>query len=292
MNFRTDLALERKEYVKKETLDGIISSEKTIGEITVNTIEVINENGQKLLQKPKGKYITVQIGSFVKNPDYSNEVIEVLANEISALLPSEGSVLVAGLGNESITPDALGPKCVSLLLATRHIGSELAKAIGFDSLRSAAAIAPGVLGKTGIETAEIIEAVVKKIKPGAVVAVDALASRKLSRLGTTVQLTDSGISPGSGVGNRRSSLCAESLGVPVVAIGVPTVVDGETMVFDILQENGIEPKELLEKNEGSMMVTPKEVDLMIERAAALVAMSINRALQPEISCEDILKLVV
>ncbi|MGN0467130.1 MAG: GPR endopeptidase [Acutalibacteraceae bacterium] len=295
MNFRTDLALERREYINQKTLDGILSEEKTLGNVTISSITVLDENGEKLLGKPKGKYITVEVGSFIKNPDYSDEVIDVLAKEISALLPKSGSVLVAGLGNESITPDALGPKCVSMLLATRHIDDELAKLIGFENLRSAAGISPGVLGKTGIETAEIIEAVVKKIKPSAVIAVDALASRKLSRLGTTVQMTDAGISPGSGVGNRRNSICEKTLGVPVVAIGVPTVVDGETMAFDILEKYSADARRLLEKeemqSENTVMVTPKEIDLVVERAAQLIAMGINRALQPDISCEEILKIV-
>ncbi|MGN1418925.1 MAG: GPR endopeptidase [Acutalibacteraceae bacterium] len=295
MNFRTDLALERREYINKKTLDGILSEEKTVGNVTVSSITVLDENGEKLLGKPKGRYITVEVGSFIKNPDYSDEVIDVLAKEISALLPKSCSVLVAGLGNESITPDALGPKCVSMLLATRHIDDELAKLIGFENLRSAAGISPGVLGKTGIETAEIIEAVVKKISPGAVIAVDALASRKLSRLGTTVQMTDAGISPGSGVGNRRNSISEKTLGVPVVAIGVPTVVDGETMAFDILEKYSADARKLLEKeemqSENTVMVTPKEIDLVVERAAQLIAMGINRALQPDISCEEILKIV-
>lgn len=296
MNFRTDLALERREYIEKKKIDGILSDEKCRDGINITTITVINENGERLLGKPKGKYITIEVGSFIKNPDYSDSAIDVLADEISAMLPKNGSVLVAGLGNESITPDALGPKCVSMLLATRHIDSHLAKLIGFENLRSAAGISPGVLGKTGIETAEIIDAVVKKIKPSAVIAVDALASRRLSRLGNTVQMTDAGISPGSGVGNRRSSINAETLGVPVIAIGVPTVVDGATMAFDLLEEYEVDAKFLLKNEklnaEGSVMVTPKEIDLVVDRAAQLIAMGINRALQPDIPCEDILKIIV
>lgn len=296
MNFRTDLALERREYIKEKEIDGIISEEKTKGKAKITTITVINENGEKVLGKPKGKYITVEVSSFLKNPDLSDKIIEVLAEEFSALLPKEGSVLVVGLGNESITPDALGPKTVSLLLATRHINGEFAASLGLGNLRSAAGISPGVLGKTGIETAEIIEAVVRKINPSAVVAIDALASRRLSRLGNTVQMTDSGISPGSGVGNRRNSLSEKTLSVPVVAIGVPTVVDGATMALDILEENGFDTKDFENdekfKNEGTVMVTPKEIDLVIERASQLIAMGLNRALQPEIPVEDIMKLIM
>lgn len=296
MNFRTDLALERREYIKEKEIDGIISNEETIMGTKITTITVVNENGEKILGKPAGKYITIEAGSFLKNPDLSDDIIEVLAGQISALIPKKGSVLVVGLGNESITPDALGPKCVSMLLATRHISGEFAKSIGLDNLRSAAGISPGVLGKTGIETAEIIEAVVRKINPAAVIAIDALASRRLARLGNTVQMTDSGISPGSGVGNKRSSINEKTLSVPVVAIGVPTVVDGATMALDLLEEHGIDTEKFENdssfKSEGNVMVTPKEIDLVIERAAQLIAMGINRALQPDIPTEDIIKLIM
>ena len=212
------------------------------------------------------------------------------------LLPQEGTVLVAGLGNESITPDALGPKCLSLLLSTRHIKKELAKSLGLVPLRPVAGIVPGVLGKTGIETAEIIEAVAKKIEPCALIVVDALASRKLSRLGTTVQLTDTGISPGSGVGNTRTEISAKTLGIPVVAIGVPTVVDGATLAFDLLESAGADAQSAIKRlsdsgNERFMMVTPKEIDLVIERAAQLIAMGINSAMQREMALEDIIAIV-
>lgn len=296
MNFRTDLALERREYIKEKEIDGIICREETVSGTKITTISVINENGEKTLGKPKGKYITIEANSFLKNPDLSDNIIEVLADQISSLIPKEGSVLVVGLGNESITPDALGPKCVSLLLATRHISGEFARSIGLDDLRSAAGISPGVLGKTGIETAEIIEAVADKINPSAVIAIDALASRRLSRLGNTVQMTDSGISPGSGVGNKRSSINEQTLRVPVIAIGVPTVVDGATMALDLLEDHGVDTKELENdesfKKEGMVMVTPKEIDLVIDRAAQLIAMGINRALQRQLPTEDIMKLIM
>ncbi len=296
MNFRTDLALERREYIKEKEIDGIICNEETVKNTKITKISVINRNGEKLLGKPLGKYITVEVDSFLKNPDLSDDIIDVLANEISSLLPKSGSVLVVGLGNEEITPDALGPRCASLLLATRHINGEFAKSIGLGDLRSTAGISPGVLGKTGIETAEIIEAVAKKINPDAVIVIDALASRRLARLGNTVQMTDSGISPGSGVGNRRSAINKETLGVPVVAVGVPTVVDGVTMALDLLEDYGIDAEKLEQdenfKKEGFVMVTPKEIDLVIERASKLIAVALNRALQPNLETEDILKLIM
>lgn len=295
MNFRSDLALERREYIKEKEIDGVISKEETVDGINITTIEVINENGEKILGKPKGKYITVEAEEFIKNPDISGNCVKVLSQIISQLLPKNGSVLVAGLGNESITSDALGPKSVSLLLATRHISKELAESVGLTNLRSAAGICPGVLGKTGIETAEIIDGVVKKVKPSAVIAIDALAARKLSRLGNTVQMCDTGISPGSGVGNTRNEISERTLGVPVIAIGVPTVVDGTTMALDLLEKHGIDTSfsENGEKlsDEKTVMVTPKEIDLVIERAAQLVAMGINCALQKDMDAEDILKIV-
>ena len=184
---------------------------------------------------------------------------------------------------------------MSLLLATRHISSELAESLGLGSLRSVAGIIPGVLGKTGIETVEIISGIVKKIKPCCVIAVDALASRNVARLGTTVQMCDTGVSPGSGVGNRRKGINKETLGVPVIAIGVPTVVDAVTMAFDIFEKAGVdlEERKLMKKlqEHKSMMVTPKEVDNLIDKSAHLIAMAINRALQPSMSVQDIMSVV-
>lgn len=296
MNFRTDLALERKEYIRKEELDGIREEKKETHGVRVTTITVENEKGEKLLSKPKGKYITMEIGSFMKNADLFSGRLTALSEELSSLIPKEGTVLVVGLGNEKITPDALGPRCISLILATRHISEEFAKAIGFENLRSVAAIVPGVLGTTGIETAESIEGIAERIKPSCVIVIDALAARSTERLGTTVQITDTGVSPGSGVGNKRNRIDRDSMGVPVIAIGVPTVVDAATVAYDALQSAGMsetERERLLKVSEENelMMVTPKEIDNVIDRAATLVAMSINSALQPNIPPEDILAIV-
>ena len=296
MNFRTDLALERQEYIEKDEIDGVKTEKKEVDGIEVTTIIIENEKGEKLLSKPKGRYITLEIGSFMKNADLFSDRLTALSDEIKKLIPDTGTILVAGLGNEKITPDALGPKCISLILATRHISDEFAKAIGFENLRAVAAVTPGVLGTTGIETAESIEGIAEKIKPSCIIVVDALASRSIERLGTTVQITDAGVSPGSGVGNKRSRIDRESMGVPVIAIGVPTVVDALTMAGDVLQKTGMNEKEieaLLRKGEDAslMMVTPKEIDNVIDRAATLVAMGINSALQPDIPPEDILAIV-
>ncbi len=295
MNFRTDLALEKRESLGEEAPEGVSCETEEYETVTVTTITVENESGARALGKPEGKYVTLEVTPFMKNAELSDERIRVFSEKLLSLLPKEGTVLVAGLGNESITPDALGPRCISLLLATRHIKKELARSIGFSSLRPVAGIVPGVLGKTGIETAEIIEAVAKKIEPSALIVIDALASRKLSRLGTTVQLTDTGLSPGSGVGNRGAEISFSTLGIPVVAVGVPTVVDGTTMAFDLFENAGVDTSLFLRDADFSkgklMMVTPKEIDLVIERAAWLISMGINCALQRDMELDDIAALV-
>ena len=294
MNFRTDLALEIRETIDSSEIDGVKSETRDENGVKITTIEIFNENGEKQIGKPCGKYVTIELDSFLRDSSVHEDGVKVLSDELLKLLPASGTVLVVGLGNKSITPDALGPKSVSLLLATRHINSELAKSIGLEGLRSVAGIAPGVLGQTGIETAEIIEAVAKKIQPCAVVVIDALASRRLSRLGTTVQMTDTGISPGSGVGNKRVEISNRTLGIPVVAIGVPTVVDGATMAFDLLERFDVDFNDIRGGNvfdEEFMMVTPKEIDLVIERASQFIAMGINCAMQPDLSADDILAIV-
>ena len=293
MNFRTDLALERKEYIDRHNLDGIISHRKTVDGITVDTITVTNEHGERALGKPVGTYITVETVPFTKNSDLFSPSLYVLRDELKRLLPEgNGCILVAGLGNEEITPDALGPRCISLLFATRHIPEDFAKEIGLSSLRPVAGIVPGVLGKTGMESSEIICGIVKRIKPCAVIVIDALASRNTERLGRTVQLSDTGISPGSGVGNHRHTISEKTLGVPVIAIGVPTVVDGRTLAFDILERAGAADEQIKAVSiKDTMMVTPKEIDALIERASRLIAMAINTALHPDINEEDILSLV-
>ena len=292
MNFRTDLALERREYFGGREPDGVISRTEKIGDVTISRIEITNEKGEKSLGKPRGMYVTAEVPPFTNNAPLDNENTETVARELSALLPNEGSVMVIGLGNTRITPDALGPKCLSMIFATRHIGGELAKSIGLDGLRSVSAIAPGVLGNTGVETGEIITGLVSRLKPAAVIAVDALAARRASRLGSTVQMCNTGIVPGSGVGNSRKAINSETVGVPVISVGVPTVVDAATLASDI-SGGTVEDDEIrarIGEQAQQMMVTPREIDLVIERAAKLLALAINRALQPQISAEDLMML--
>lgn len=296
MNFRTDLALELRENFRGKEIAGIRCETIEKDNAKVTKIDVLDEEGAKALGKPLGKYITVEVPSFTKSAQLLDGRLEAVAQELAGLLPKEGAVLVAGLGNESITPDALGPKCSELTLATRHISGEIAKSMGLGDLRAVSAIVPGVLGRTGIETGEIIAGVVKTVKPSVVITVDALAARRLSRLGCTVQMATSGITPGSGVGNARTEINESTLGVPVVSIGVPTVVDAATLAYDLVSQSHSEISEeelrnSLEPDGSQMMITPREIDLVIERASRLVALAINRALQPHIEAEDLLSLV-
>lgn len=296
MNFRTDLAIERHETVQSGEPEGVrLETEERDG-VKISHITVINEDGERALGKRRGRYITVELPSLGKAGEMAEEWSGILSREIKGLLPErEGTVLVAGLGNRDITPDALGPDCISLLLATRHLGGELKKIPALSELNSVAGIVPGVLGNTGIETAEILKGIVRQIEPVAVIVVDALAARSLERLGKTVQLCDTGVSPGSGVGNRRREINRELLGVPVIAVGVPTVVDGITVALDVLEEGGValsgEKRDKILQSEKGMMVTPKEIDLVIKRASSLVALAINRALQPSLSADEIMSLV-
>ena len=294
MNKRTDLALENVEMQPKKQTDGVRSLMQKQNGVRVSAITIFNEAGARALGKPQGNYVTLELPDRLESPATRETAREILSQQLQRMLPERGTVLVVGLGNENITPDALGPKCVSLLFATRHITGEVAKQAGLGTLRAVAAIAPGVLGQTGIETAEIIESLVQRVQPQAVLVIDALASCRLTRLGTTIQLTDTGIAPGSGVGNRRVELSARTLGVPVIAIGIPTVVDATTLALDVLQANGLDApsgQPLEQSGERLMMVTPKEVDLMIDRAAETLAMGINHALPPGLSEEELLSIV-
>lgn len=295
MNFRTDLALERRENYADEEIEGVDFAVSDESSVKISHITVLDERGERALGKPVGHYVTVEIPSLREVSERLEEWSGIISREISALIPQEGTVLVAGLGNSDITPDALGPETVSQLLATRHIKTELGAPSFFSELRGVAGVVPGVLGNTGIETAEILKGVVSQIKPSVVIVIDALAARSLERLGNTVQMCDTGVSPGSGVGNRRKRIDGDFLGVPVIAVGVPTVVDGLTVALDVMEKSGIEfdnakRKEILHSEKG-MMVTPKEIDLVIKRAAKLVSVSINRALQPGMSVRDITAIV-
>lgn len=295
MNFRTDLAMEAVQLLK-QTDSGIKQHKKNVGDLEITQVTIETDAAAQKLGKLKGKYITIELPAFTDNFQNIDDKIEVISKQIRYLLPSEGLIFVVGLGNEAITPDALGPKTIKSILATRHITGEIARSTGLDALRSVAAIAPGVLGQTGIEVSEIIQSIIKKIKPAALIVVDALASMETSRLGTTIQICNTGISPGSGVGNARPGLNQESMGIPVIGIGVPTVVDAQTLARNLLNSDITRyPEKISQKTAPRgelMMVTPREIDLLIERSSKLLAMSINGALQPNFSVDDIMSLVV
>lgn len=281
---RTDLALERRKLSGE--CKGITAVEEQKNGVKVTRIKITDKDGERAVGKPIGNYITIEADSLDGQLDGSCR--EIISKEFESLLPKEGTVLVAGLGNSDITPDALGPKTASQVLATRHIDGQTVKHLGISKLRPVCVLSPGVLGKTGIETAEIILGVAGKIKPSAVIAVDALAAMELSRLGRTVQISDTGICPGSGVGNSRKEISKRLLGVDVIAVGVPTVVDAETLAEELA---GKERGAAADRSEVGMMVTPREIDSVIDHASDLMALSINCALQKELSPEEICALI-
>ncbi|MDR3551675.1 MAG: GPR endopeptidase [Clostridia bacterium] len=300
---RTDLALEAQEIAAEAgALEGVTSEQSKLGDVTVTKVKVLDSRGEKALGKPMGSYVTVEAPGLGEAEDESyDRALDILAHELEAMLAplGDGLVLVAGLGNAAMTPDAFGPRCVKSVLVTRHIAGELTKITGLEGLRAVAAIAPGVLGQTGVETGEIIKSLVENIRPAAVIVIDALASRRATRLGNTIQLADTGIIPGSGIGNSRFAINRESLGVPVISVGVPTVVDAATLTVDVLQNAGMPPKPeqeekiraAIEPGGISMFVTPRLIDLIVEHAARLTGLAINKALHPGVSVEDMERLV-
>ena len=294
MERRTDLAVEQRELLG-EDIRGVDYSTEDRGGLHIERLCVSTDRAGQLLRKPKGTYITVTLPPLTDNVKDTDERLITLALEIRKLLPVNGLVLVAGLGNIQITPDALGPKAASKVLATRHISGDIARSTGLDRLRAVAVFNTGVTGQTGIETGELLLGVIKRIRPSALIVVDALASRRLERLGCTLQISDAGISPGAGVGNHRTRIDSSTMGVPVIAIGVPTVVDALTLAFDLLDIDDEKQSLALSREvtpEGrAMVVTPKEVDLLVERAARLISLSINYALQSDIDAEDLLNLL-
>ena len=229
-----------------------------------------------------GKYITVQFPDLLKIADFE-PLKNALRESLSCLLSERDNILVVGLGNREITADAIGPVTVSKLLATRHIAGEFAKNIGLSGLKSVSVISPDVLGKTGIETYEIVESVVKKIKPSAIIALDALAAGSVERLFCTVQLCNTGISPGSGVKNSRKELSEDTLGIPVIGIGIPTVVDAGNLAFELTEK---EPRKGID-----MIVTPKDCDILCHKISEVLGQVLNEFLQPEIEREILYSLV-
>lgn len=291
---RTDLALETTERFAEENAEirGVEVHEEYDEEKDVRTtvVKIVTENGAKSMGRPQGTYITIEAPELsTSDEDYHREISEELSTHLRKLidLKKEKSVLVVGLGNAAITADALGPQVVDNLLMTRHIIKEYGlRGIKHEKMHRISGIAPGVMAQTGMETAEIVQGIVSETKPDVVVAIDALAARSVRRLSRTIQITDTGIHPGSGVGNHRNGLTEENLQVKVIGIGVPTVVDAATIVhdsmahlLDTLEET--EQKEFLDEmiapNLYSMFVTPKDVDETIKYLSFTISEGLNIA---------------
>lgn len=277
MNVRTDLALESVNAAKiSEGITRIVRGKA----FKITEIKIEEDRFGQSIGRKKGRYITLEGAPLSRYSDDFREMAKEFAYELTPFIP-DGLALIIGLGNSDITPDALGPLAASKILATRHLRGELGDEEEFlSSLRPVSVMASGVLGQTGIETVEIIEGLLEKLDPKCVIAVDALACSDVSRLGTTIQLSDAGISPGSGVANKRKEISESSLGIPVIAVGVPTVVDMYTIVENMTGKRTA-------SDVPNMMVTPRDVDKLIERSAALISAGINMSLHPELSFEDV-----
>ena len=270
---RTDLALESVQAAcsgaETGTISGVYSRERTREGYAVTDIRVEDEDGAQALGKPVGRYVTVDLGPyFRREADYFDRGVRCLAGELAALLP-EGPVLAAGLGNRAMTCDAVGPAVVDNLLVTRHMIRAMPRQ--FADFRPVAAVCPGVLARTGMEALELVRGAVERVHPAAVIAVDALAARDSARLCATVQLSDTGLVPGSGVGNRRSALDRGTLGVPVIAVGIPTVVDAD-------------PR-------AGLFLTPRDIDQRIRELGRLLGYGITLALQPSLTAADVTALL-
>lgn len=277
---RTDLALEARERFEEDVEVRGVALEEVYDEqrdIRVTVVRIQTENGAKAMGKPVGTYITLETPRLSEpDEDYHREVSGKLAGYLQKLLDvrEEKSILVVGLGNREVTPDALGPEAVSQLRITRHVVREYGKAaFGRDRVHRISAIVPGVMAQTGMETLEVVRGIVAETKPDQLVVIDALAARSSRRLNRTIQLSDAGIQPGSGVGNHRNSLSKETVGVPVLAIGVPTVVDAATIVYDATGDRDAVPPGL-----NGMFVTPKNVDEMVRRLSYTISEALNLAL--------------
>ena len=310
ISIRTDLALEATEICEEQStaLDGVVVDTKELEDCTITTVEIINEIGSKIMNKEIGKYITLESDLMKFDDDDSREkVINYLKDELIEIFGTDQSkkTLIIGLGNWNITSDALGPRAVSKTLVTRHIFKNYNKDYD-DDFSEVAALSPGVMGITGIETVEIVKSIVDKIKPDRVVAIDALASRKMDRVNSTIQISTGGIAPGGGVGNKRKALDKSYLGVDVIAIGVATVVDAATLTIDVLDlaiDNLIEVsqensefykmltklkeeekyqliKDSLDPYDKNLIVTPKDIDETIENLAIIISEGLNRSLHP------------
>ncbi len=307
IDFRTDLAIECHECYENTEIDGVkvINCLYEDNEITKTEVEILNEYGEAMLGKPVGKYVTIESQKLKDgNVNIHNKVIELFVETVRELcdFDSVKTILVVGLGNLYVTPDSLGQKVVQKLLVTRHYHDKLTEE--YDGIRNVSAIAPGVMGQTGIETAHVVKAIAREIDADLVIAIDALCARNIDRLNQTIQISNTGISPGGGVNNNRASINQNFIGSKVISIGVPTVIDSKILIQDALWnvfgEDNIESKvslsnslkddivqEVLEKSMSGMFVSTKEIDELIIRLSGIIARGLNRAIHYDLSDDDI-----
>ena len=282
---RTDLALEAREIwqesaEKTTRLAGVKATKQRQEGYPVTRVDILDGRGEAALGKPQGSYLTIDLTTFwQRKADFFERAVRAVGSQLKTLLPPEGPALVIGLGNDAMTPDAVGPLAVDSVLVTRHLIAAMPK--HFSGFRPVAVQRTGVLGTTGVESAEAVRGLVAEVQPALVIAVDALASRRVGRVCATVQLSDTGIIPGSGVGNHRSALNRETLGVPVFAVGIPTVVDAATLAADLMAEAGIADidEDKLRAGQQNLMVTPRDIDQQVRDLAKVVGYGINWALQ-------------
>ena len=290
---RTDLAVEAQQLWRETagqtgSLPGVRAWDREEAGFTVSTVEILDGQGEQALGKSRGKYVTVELDGYIRREENAfADACAVLSTELRSLcaLEKSGNVLVVGLGNRGITPDAIGPDAVDCVMVTRHLKERMPE--DFAAFRPVAAVCSGVLGTTGVESGEIVSAVAERIHPDLVIAIDALASRSTERLCRTVQIADTGIVPGSGVGNARKALNRESLGVPVIAVGVPTVVDAATLTIDLASKAGAELDPESFGAAGGMIVTPKDIDQSVRDIAKLIGYAVNLALHEGLTIEDV-----
>ena len=282
---RTDLALEARELWQESAgkttrLTGVKAVKRKQEGYPVTRVDILDSRGEEALGKPRGSYLTVDLTTFwQRKSDFFQRAVRAVGTPLKELLPTEGPVLVVGLGNRAMTPDAVGPLAADHVLVTRHLISAMPRQ--FSGFRPVSVLRSGVLGTTGVESAEAVRGLASEVKPACVIAVDALASRRVGRVCAAVQLSDTGIIPGSGVGNHRHPLNAETLGVPVIAIGVPTVVDSATLAADLLEETGVTDYdgEKLRASRQNLMVTPRDIDQQVRDLGKVIGYGINWALQ-------------
>ena len=308
-NFRTDMAVERTDIYKKvnniqKDINGIEAENELQKDIEISRVKITNEEGEKALAKPIGNYITLDVKNMkIADDEKIEEIAEAVANELRDVIGKHikdtEDILVVGLGNLEVTPDSLGPKVISNIEITRHILEYMPKLMPEDT-RPVSAISPGVLGTTGIETMEILKGIVENIKPKLLIVIDALAARSIERISSSIQIADTGIVPGAGVDNKRKEISQKTLGIPVIALGIPMVVDLASITNDCInlfieslqqkamsneylnelkeKDNYEEIKEALIPRDYNMIVTPKEIDILIENMSKIVSKGINKAL--------------